>query len=162
MHIFAELITPKQRVIEIGAGTGAVGLAAAALGATVILTDLDQVEGLITANIARNKLSANASFTPLCWGDPIPSQISTPPFDIVLASDVLYQHEWVSPLIATLKALSGPATDIFLANEHRPKLKFPADLFSAAGFLIQQIPYEQLHPEWRSPDIQIYKLKLSS
>ncbi|KAL4536055.1 hypothetical protein Ndes2526A_g05602 [Nannochloris sp. 'desiccata'] len=130
----------EKRVIELGAGTGALGLAAAALGASsVTLTDLDHLEGLITANIARNNLSAKASSAPLCWGQPISSQIPTPPFDIILASDVIYQQASIEPLISTLKALSCPCTIIFLSYEHRPKLQFPRDLFLAAGFQVEQI-----------------------
>jgi len=149
-------------VIELGAGTGAVGLAAAALGASITLTDLNHLKGLVTANIALNNLSARASFEPLCWGQPISSQIPTPPFDIILASDVIYEKECINPLISTLRALSGPCTLTFLSNEHRPKLPFPQDRFLAAGFQIEQVPYHSLHPEWRSPDIHIYKIQLSS
>lgn len=150
-------------MIELGAGTGALGLAAAALGASsVTLTDLDHLEGLITANIARNNLSAKASSAPLCWGQPISSQIPTPPFDIILASDVIYQQGSIEPLISTLKALSCPCTIIFLSYEHRPNLQFPRDLFLAAGFQVEQVPHHKLHPQWRSPDIHIYKLQLSS
>ncbi len=154
-------------MIEIGAGTGAVGLAAAALGASsVTLADLPHLEGLITANIARNTLSTKTSeisFAPLAWGEePLSPQIPSPPFDIILASDVIYQENLINPLISTLKTLSGPCTQIFLAYEHRPKLPFPQESFLAAGFHVEQIPYEQLHPEWRSPDIYIYRIKLSN
>jgi hypothetical protein len=161
LTLFADLITAR-RVIELGAGTGAVGIAAAALGASSItLTDLDHLQGLITANIARNNLSARASAATLCWGQPISSQFPTPPFDTILASDVIYEQECIDPLISTLRALSGPCTLIFLSYEHRPKLPFPEDRFVAAGFQIQQIPYHKLHPEWRSPDIHICKIQLS-
>ena len=154
------MISGKQRVIEIGAGTGAVGLACAALGVpSVILTDLPHLEDLIITNIRKNKLVDRASFTALSWGDS--STALNPPFDIVLASDVLYQHDWVDPLISSLKSLSGLNTVVYLANEHRPKLPFPADRFTAAGFLIQQVPYAELHPDWRSPDIQLYRLVLA-
>jgi predicted nicotinamide N-methyase len=149
-------------VIELGAGTGAVGLAAAALGTSVILTDLHSLEGLVTANIARNNLSLKASFAPLCWGESISSQIPSPPFDIILASDVIYQQEYIDPLISTLKTLSGPCTQIFLSNEHRPKLPFPLKEILAAKFQVEEIPYDRLHPEWRSPDIHIYKIQLTS
>ena len=147
-------------MIDVGSGTGAVGLAAAALGAhSVTLTDLPHLQHLIDANITCNRLAQRASFVPLNWGDPVDVALA-PPFDIVLASDVLYQHEWVDPLLQTLKSLSGPSTQIFLANEHRSKLPFPAHCFLSSGFEVQEVPYDQLHPEWRSTDIQIYSLKL--
>lgn len=147
-------------MIEVGAGTGAVGLAAAALGvSSVILTDLPHLQDLISTNIARNGFADKASFATLIWGDS--STSLSPPFDLVLASDVLYQHDWVEPLISTLISLSGSNTVVYLANEHRPKLPFPAPRFTSAGFEVQQVPYAELHPEWRSPDIQLYRLVLA-
>lgn len=42
-------------VLELGSGTGVVGITAAACGAHVVLTDLPQALGLLQANIARNR-----------------------------------------------------------------------------------------------------------
>ena len=39
-----------------------------------------------------------------------------PPFDFVFACDVMYIHELVQPLVASLVALSGPSTDIYIAH----------------------------------------------
>ncbi len=105
-----------------------------------------------------NSLQGVASAAKLCWGEPVGHL--RPPFDLVLASDVIYQSEAVPALLATLRKLSGPSTLILLAAEHREKLPFPRQQVEAAGLQVQQVSCEELHPEWRSDDIQVYRLLL--
>jgi len=90
----------EKTVLELGAGTGAVGIACALLGASdVLITDLPQVVPLISANIA-NILNAHAS--PLVWGIPPYTERE---FDIVVMSDVVYDPEFYQPLVDTLRGL---------------------------------------------------------
>ena len=150
-------------MIDLGSGTGAVGLAAAALGASsVVLIDLPHLLPLLRRNIALNGLAQTVSACELRWGDDAASAALHPPFDLVLASDVVYEAECIDPLIATLVALAGPSAEVLVANEHRPKLPFPTERLAAAGLLVSKVPQEEHHPEWRSPDIQIYTLKLQA
>lgn len=152
------------RVIDLGAGTGAVGLATAALGASsVVLTDLPHLLPLLERNLALNRDAAPAaSVAALDWRAPEIDPLH-PPFQLILASDVLYQQEVLPHFVATLQALCGPhptTTAVLLANEHRPKLPFPWPLFKAAGFEVVQVPWEDHHPAWRSEDIHLYRLTL--
>ena len=55
---------------------------------------------------------------PLRWGESV-AHLS-PPFDLVLASDVVYDAACVPALIGTFAALCGPATRGLLAFEARP------------------------------------------
>merc|ERR1719261_2381890 len=59
-----------KRVLELGAGTGVAGLAAARQGADVVVTDLPEMMPLLSANIRANSLGARAQALPLQWGDP--------------------------------------------------------------------------------------------
>ena len=45
----------RRSVLELGSGTGAVGLMAATLGADVIVTDLEELQDLLKMNINMNK-----------------------------------------------------------------------------------------------------------
>merc|ERR1712136_722653 len=59
-------------VVDVGAGTGAVGLAAAALGAKVTLTDLERILPLLKEGIELNpQLEGPVQFRALPWGQPL-------------------------------------------------------------------------------------------
>ncbi|KAJ7428774.1 protein-lysine methyltransferase METTL21D-like protein [Willisornis vidua] len=45
----------RRHVLELGAGTGAVGIMAATLGANVTVTDLEELQELLRVNIENNK-----------------------------------------------------------------------------------------------------------
>uniref|UniRef100_A0A8C4JE16 Valosin containing protein lysine methyltransferase n=1 Tax=Dromaius novaehollandiae TaxID=8790 RepID=A0A8C4JE16_DRONO len=45
----------RRAVLELGAGTGAVGIMAATLGANVTVTDLEELQELLEVNIENNK-----------------------------------------------------------------------------------------------------------
>uniref|UniRef100_A0A8R1J058 Uncharacterized protein n=1 Tax=Caenorhabditis japonica TaxID=281687 RepID=A0A8R1J058_CAEJA len=88
-------------VLELGSGTGVCGIALAALGADVILTDLPDRLSLLDKNVEANRdLVGNRAKTQvLDWTNgKIPDGI-----DIVLAVDCVYYNSTISPLINLLK-----------------------------------------------------------
>eukprot|EP00966_Prymnesium_polylepis_P302634 6991542-Prymnesium_polylepis.1 len=60
------LLPPGARCIELGCGLGLAGLAAAALGLRVLLTDRDEVMPLTQASVAANRVGALET-APLSW-----------------------------------------------------------------------------------------------
>ncbi|KAG2425245.1 hypothetical protein HXX76_013830 [Chlamydomonas incerta] len=103
-----------RRVLDLGAGTGAVGLAAAALGAAhVALSDLPHLVPYMRENVQLNGLGSTAEAAPLVWGDAASlaaarrSWLMRPPH-VVLASDVVYSAEGRQALFATLAAVMVP------------------------------------------------------
>eukprot|EP00411_Alexandrium_monilatum_P099680 CAMPEP_0175798836 /NCGR_PEP_ID=MMETSP0097-20121207/86182_1 /TAXON_ID=311494 /ORGANISM="Alexandrium monilatum, Strain CCMP3105" /LENGTH=258 /DNA_ID=CAMNT_0017110057 /DNA_START=89 /DNA_END=863 /DNA_ORIENTATION=+ len=88
-----------RRVVELGCGTGLAGLAAAVQGAHVILTDLQEVLCQTTeANLEANTPALQASggiakLQPLAWGDTVDHLEPGPPFDYVLAADIIYKPD---------------------------------------------------------------------
>ena len=84
--------------IDLGSGTGIVGLAAAATGrfARVLLSDLPSVSPLLDANIRQNRemLQGEVCVAPLRWEDAQAVRAlkaSHAPFDLILGGDLLYR-----------------------------------------------------------------------
>eukprot|EP00033_Pygsuia_biforma_P003036 GCRY01003338.1.p1 GENE.GCRY01003338.1~~GCRY01003338.1.p1 ORF type:complete len:169 (+),score=33.63 GCRY01003338.1:147-653(+) len=88
---FPEGYFQNKTVLELGAGTGVAGLAAACLGARVILTDLPYTIDIMRHNIEKNHLQDSAVASVLEWGQ----TDGLPKVDLVIAADVLYVEEVV-------------------------------------------------------------------
>jgi len=48
-----------KRIVELGSGTGIVGIGAAVLGAKVVITDMGPMIGLMELNVSENKLTSD-------------------------------------------------------------------------------------------------------
>jgi hypothetical protein len=95
-----------SRALELGAGTGLVGLAAAAtLGTEVLLTDLPEIVPNLKRNIETNRhLGVEVRAEVLDWRDmpdPLPKQEDT--FELVMAADPLYSSEHPKLLVDMVK-----------------------------------------------------------
>jgi predicted nicotinamide N-methyase len=108
-----------KRVVELGAGTGAVGIAIGMLGAEAIITDKKELVGLIQRNIEDNFVSHYCKAAELVWGQDV-SQFN-PPVDVIVASDIVsktYSADFQN-LVKTFYELSDLNTRILLAYEKR-------------------------------------------
>jgi len=153
-----------KRIIEIGSGCGIPGLIAAHLGAQVVLTELGEEMDLLKRNISLNidrdsPIASRITTDELFWGTST-SHLS-PPFDVILGADVVYEIQLFDQLIQSLCDLSGPDTIIYIALEHRWKDIegwFFKDL--TKHFAIQRtIPLQEMHPSYQLSQIDIYELK---
>ncbi|KAK4790291.1 hypothetical protein SAY86_017595 [Trapa natans] len=103
----------QLRILELGSGTGLVGIAAAAaLGADVTVTDLPHVLPNLHFNAEANAplLSSTGGavrVAALRWGEAEDVELIGNDFDLVLASDVVYYDYLFDPLLQTLKLLFG-------------------------------------------------------
>jgi len=156
-------------VLELGAGTGALGITASLLGAKTLLTDQPDFVPLIKHNLelnSRKEFNKNcpgsATATNLSWGDT--SEIAfvkeLGPFDYILAADCVYYEESVEALVCTLEQCSSPQTSILLSYEDRDsevKLKVKEKFFRLmeSKFSHTEIPRSQHHEEFSTDDIHI-------
>ncbi|XP_045678089.1 protein N-lysine methyltransferase METTL21D isoform X2 [Phyllostomus hastatus] len=83
----------RRSVLELGSGTGAVGLMAATLGADVVVTDLEELQDLLKLNINMNKhlVTGSVQAKVLKWGEEI-EDLTSPP-DYILMADCIYYEE---------------------------------------------------------------------
>lgn len=108
-----------KRILELGSGTGVVGLTAASLGAAdVILTDKPELMQLLEQNIEANDLTSNARATPLLWGEDVATACDDAVLkaDIIIGSDLLYAPESFELLLDTmLQVCESHDTQVWLA-----------------------------------------------
>ncbi|KAF9817674.1 hypothetical protein IEO21_03330 [Rhodonia placenta] len=113
-----------KTVLELGSGTGLVGLVAAKLGAPrVWLTDQAPLLATMRRNTALNGLAPPVRVAELNWGAPLPL---LPRPDVVLAADCVYFEPAFPLLVRTLAALvprdaPGPDADVLFCYKKRRK-----------------------------------------
>ncbi|KAF0720487.1 Aste57867_280 [Aphanomyces stellatus] len=161
-HYAASHGLQDKRVVELGCGTGAVGLAAAMLGASVVLTDQEQILFHIHENVQANQMHAD-----VCaynWGEPLAGVLAVP-VDVVLVSDcVLPKLYPIEPLVDAIALLCSHADVVVLISfEHRyyehfdPKTTFWA-MIKGRHLHIREVPIEGHHPNYNAEDIEIWEI----
>uniref|UniRef100_A0A8C1YWC7 Si:ch73-244f7.3 n=1 Tax=Cyprinus carpio TaxID=7962 RepID=A0A8C1YWC7_CYPCA len=124
-----------KAVLEIGAGTGLVSIVASLLGAWVTATDLPEVLGNLRCNLSRNT-RGHCRYTPqvaeLSWGYELNKTFphSVYRYDYILAADVVYHHDYLAELLATMRFFCQQGTTLIWAN----KTRFDSDLVFEENF----------------------------
>jgi len=102
-----------KRGIEVGAGTGIVGMTLAHLGVNMVMTDMSVVLETVEYNVNRapKNVQDNVEIKPLLWGDEAythqPADSETAKFDYVFGSDLIYAHETIADLVRTFEIMSS-------------------------------------------------------
>ena len=145
-----------KHVVELGAGSGAVGLVCAALGAaSVTLTDVPEALKLIERNAAQNpQLASSVRVAPCTWGNSehvaaLLHHNNGCPFDVVLCCEVVYQQstDVLAALAHTQRRLARPRDGVVLLGyEFRNALSEDIAYFDAATELFGESASHSLEP----------------
>lgn len=154
-----------KTVLELGSGTGIVGIVASILGARhVYLTDLpytlptlqETIE--LNSGVAKGKVMA----VPLDWTAPDDSYEDV---DLILASDVVWVHELIDPLVNVLKHLTNRPDPPLVILSHQTRSTASDEAFFGSlsdTFNIKQVPTDEHHPEFQDEVIGVYELRRKS
>ncbi len=100
----ARLQLDNRRVLELGAGSGRAGIAAAMRGACVTITDTVDV-ALLVARLNGWLMRERLSYERLRWGD---DHLSVDPFPLILSSDLVYDPNHFPQLEKLCASSPGP------------------------------------------------------
>ena len=138
------------RVLELGCGLALPSIAAALAGGRVLATDWspDAIE-LARLNAERNAATIETAVS--AWDEP-GVLVERAPWDVVLASDVLYERRNVPLLLGLLRRLVNERGEVLLADPARPY---------TAGFLAEAEDGWQIdsRPEPPPSRVVIYRLR---
>ncbi|PKI51349.1 EEF1A lysine methyltransferase 3 [Punica granatum] len=153
----------SKRAVELGTGCGGAAMGLFLLGLTdVVLTDIPAVMPALKHNLKRNKpaLGKALKTAVLCWNNPDQIKALNPPFDVVIATDVVYIEESVRHLVSATAALVKPDGVVLLGYQLRsPEAdKLFWELCDEA-FDKEKVPHEHLHPEYAYEEADVFILR---
>ncbi|KAM6070921.1 protein N-lysine methyltransferase METTL21A isoform 1-T1 [Chlamydotis macqueenii] len=142
-----------RSAIELGAGTGLLGIVATLLGARVTITDraaaLEFLESNVQANLP-SELRPKAVVKELTWGKDLGN---FPPgaYDFILGADIVYLEETFAELLQTLDHLCSEQTVILLSCRIRYERDHKFLKMLRGRFSVYEVHYDS------SKDVHIYK-----
>eukprot|EP00271_Cylindrocystis_brebissonii_P010215 TRINITY_DN26340_c0_g1_i1.p1 TRINITY_DN26340_c0_g1~~TRINITY_DN26340_c0_g1_i1.p1 ORF type:complete len:234 (+),score=39.00 TRINITY_DN26340_c0_g1_i1:1076-1777(+) len=175
-HEFSVAKLGEKRALELGSGCGIAGFAMSLMGADTTLTDIPAVLPILKKNLKRNmtnleaKKASRGHFTghlpgkvkvaPLLWSNKKQINAVKPPYDFVVAADVVYLEEIVEPLIQTMLDVSTSDTVILLGYKERQEEAHAMfwELLPK-NFVIEKVAREELDPSYSFEGVDLFILR---
>ncbi|KAL2331665.1 hypothetical protein Fmac_019246 [Flemingia macrophylla] len=153
----------SKRAVELGTGCGVAGMGLYLLGLTdIVLTDIAPVMPALKRNLKVNKpiLRKALKHSVLYWNNAHQIASLNPPFDFVLATDVVYIRESVPSLVSAMEALVSLDGVVLLGYQLRsPEAHQLFWELCDKAFLVQKVPHEHLHPDYAYEETDVYFLR---
>ena len=115
-ELLLEVDANGKSLLELGCGVGLVSLAAVQAGFSVLASDYYEPALEFTARNVANNTSGSVRTLHWSWRDPFPLPES---FDVVAASDILYESEYVTLIADILIQLLRPGGSAIFADPGR-------------------------------------------
>jgi hypothetical protein len=160
----------KLKVLELGAGCGIVGITLSQVFysqvSQVLLTDLNEASEILAQNLSPAVLnspnSSKISHQVLDWSSPLPLNVNSTSWDLIVVADCTYNPDVVPDLVATLKLITEESKEavILLAMKvrHDSELIF-FDLMKEKHFVVKEkcaIPLPALGGEDEEIEIFVF------
>jgi predicted nicotinamide N-methyase len=124
-----------KRVLELGCGIGLASLVLQQRGADVVASDMHPLaEPFLAYNAALNALPA-VHYRQLRWDAPLPALGH---FDLIIASDVLYETDQAALLAGVVDRHAYPAAEVLVTDPGRGNSTRFSRLLAARGFTLAQ------------------------
>ncbi|ORX81589.1 S-adenosyl-L-methionine-dependent methyltransferase [Anaeromyces robustus] len=163
----------NKKCIELGCGTGLVGITAWTYGADITLTDIEEVIPLVKENVSVNvdkvlsdktsdnnlELSKdNIRIKTLNWGSENCKDLDK--YDIVFGSEILYYSKSHKALIETLQQICNENTlCVFIYKTRNLGEEHFFELAKNEGFTIEFIDNKKLVSEFQESEYHLFYMK---
>lgn len=116
----AQEFEPGTSLLELGAGLGAPGLAAAVKGCDVTLSDYEDLI-LDFERVSASACKVNVECMMLDWKNPPEMK----QYDIIVGAEILFREEFFEPLLNVMRKALKPGGVIYLAHDERRQSLHP-------------------------------------
>jgi len=142
------------KAIELGCGLGVTGIAGLLCGLDVTFSDYDQTALCFAEENARLNGWPQVKTMTYDWRCPLDEA-----FDVVLASDILYERRNIGPLVDTLKTMMAVGGEAIIADPNRPYGEDFATALLASGFDFERAPQLRVMTDGKEVAATIYRIK---
>ncbi|KAL9642371.1 hypothetical protein ABK040_007369 [Willaertia magna] len=169
-RVFPEGFFKGKKVLELGTGTGIIGIVLLTQGAIVHFTDKKELIPLIEKNIFLNCTTSGElpkvdidkdqyKVFEYLWGEPN-EIVDNTEYDFIIGCDVIYESKemWLPLAKALNEQLNNTKGQVIIAHEKRSQKDLSFFPFIQETYKVEQVPKEWLDPFWQCDAIRVFYL----